>query len=99
MWIQYVMLALVLAATCVTVYHSYQTRRAPGRKAKGLSSSRTNISMGVMLILAAVALLFMFSDSGTRRTVASVFAIIGVFNLYAGLRNYGTYSRLPDEQA
>ncbi|GAB2723018.1 YtpI family protein [Paenibacillus thermoaerophilus] len=97
MWIQIIMLGLLLAITCVSVYFSIRTRRLKGRKARGLSAAKTNISMGIMLIFAAVTLLFLFVDTGTRRTVATVFLIIGVFNLYAGLRSYSAYMRLPDD--
>jgi hypothetical protein len=48
--------------------------------------------MGVMLIAIAVSQLFFFTDSVVRRSFGVVCVLLGLFNLFAGLRNRKHFS-------
>lgn len=88
--------AAVLGTTAGAVYYSFRVRRRTSVKQRGLDAAKTNVCMGAMLIASAVWLLFWFSDSALRRAVGTLFVLLGLFNLFVGLRNHGVYRRLPD---
>ncbi|MNH47365.1 hypothetical protein D3C79_1105570 [compost metagenome] len=50
-----------------------------------------NISMGVMLIFIAFVQMFLAGESTLRIVIGAVFLVMGVFNLFAGLRNLSIY--------
>jgi len=53
-----------------------------------------NIAMGVMLILLALIQMLLFAGSTLRVIVGAVFLLLGLFNLFAGLRNHSVYRSL-----
>jgi hypothetical protein len=55
-----------------------------------------NISMGLMLISISVIQLFLFTGSSVRVVVGAVMLLLGLFNLFAGIRNYGIYNRIKE---
>jgi len=91
--IQTVLFALIIITLLISVYCSFRYRRATDPKVRGLWSSRMNIMMGVMLVIIAITQLFFFTDSVIRRTFGIVCILLGLFNLFAGIRNYGYFSR------
>jgi hypothetical protein len=91
--IQTVLFAFIIITLVISVYCSFRYRRSVDPKQRGLWSSRMNIMMGVMLIAISVTQLFFFVDSNTRRVFGTICLLLGLFNLFAGIRNYGFFSR------
>jgi uncharacterized membrane protein HdeD (DUF308 family) len=93
--LQWVLGALIIVTSILSVRYSFRARRATDRRLRGLYSSRMNISMGIMLIFISLIQMFLFSGSTLRVVVGALFLIIGLFNLFAGMRNHSHYTRLP----
>lgn len=92
--LQYFLYAAVVITSLMSFYYSSRRRRANSVKKGGIFAARMNISMGLMLIFIALIQIVMFDNSTVRVIVGSLFLLIGVFNLFAGLRNHSVYSRL-----
>jgi len=54
-----------------------------------------NISMGLMLIFMAMVQMLLFTGSTIRVIVGAVFIVVGLFNLFAGIRNHNSYAKMP----
>ena len=96
--IQLVLTILVIASCCLSVYFSYKSRKTTDVKLRGLYAARLNINMGLMLVFISILLLVMFSGSSVRVVVSSLFFLLGLFNLFAGMKNHSHYSRLLQQQ-
>lgn len=92
--IQYILYFGVVLSSVLSVYYSFKYRRETDAKKRGLFTARMNICMGVMLVCIAVVQLYLFADSSIRVVVGSAFLLIGLFNLFAGIRNHSVYTRL-----
>ncbi|HZG58451.1 YtpI family protein [Paenibacillus sp.] len=90
----YVFYAAIALACVGSVAFSLLARRATEPKARGLHAARTNLCMGALLVLAAAVQFVLFEPDTVRIIVGSLFLLIGIFNLFAGLRNYGYFSRM-----
>jgi len=85
-----------IAITCVlSVVFSFRSRRATDPKQRGLNAARMNLSMGALLILASLVQFLLFEPDTARTIVGALFLLVGTFNLFAGFRNYGHFSRMP----
>lgn len=93
--IQLILSGIIMIFLLLSVWFSFRYRRAKDPRQRGLQSSLMNICMGLMLIAIAVTQLFFFTDTNMRRIFGTVCLLIGLFNLFAGLRNYGYFSRMP----
>jgi uncharacterized membrane protein len=89
--LQWVLAAGVFATLAATVYYSLKYRRSADPKTRGILQARMNIVMGVMLILLALIQMLLFSGSTVRVIVGAVFLLLGLFNLFAGLRNQSVF--------
>ncbi|WP_042164989.1 YtpI family protein [Paenibacillus gorillae] len=89
--IQFVFAPCIIISLALTVLFSFRSRRAPDARARGLNASRMNISMGAMLIFIAAVQLFLSNESTARIVIGSIFLVLGLFNLFAGLRNHSIY--------
>jgi uncharacterized membrane protein len=54
-----------------------------------------NICMGLMLIFIAALMMILFTGSSVKVVVGGLFILLGLFNLFAGLRNHSHFARLP----
>lgn len=70
---------------------SFKSRRSADARIRGIFAARMNVSMGIMLLLIAAVQLFMSGESTLRIVIGAVFMLLGVFNLFAGLRNLSAY--------
>ncbi|RKP55586.1 hypothetical protein D7Z26_06835 [Cohnella endophytica] len=93
-FMQWVLGVLIVFTCCLSVVYSFKSRRSTDRRISGLNASRMNISMGLMLIFIAIIQMFMFTGSSVRVVVGALFFLLGVFNLFAGMRNHSHFSRL-----
>ena len=91
--IQTVLSILIVVTVLISLYYSFRFRRNMDPKLRGLYAAKMNIAMGVMLILIAISQLFFFTDTALRRAFGVVCLLLGLFNLFAGLRNYAAFSR------
>ncbi len=91
---QIVLFSIIFILLLTSVYFSFLNRREQDPRKRGIYAARMNISMGVMLIAIAITQLFFFSDSVFRRIFGTVCLLLGLFNLFAGIRNHGFYQRM-----
>lgn len=91
--LQWVLAAGILAALIATAYYSLRYRRSPDPRTRGLYNARMNIVMGVMLILIA-AMQALLPGSTIRVVIGALFLVLGLFNLFAGLRNHSIYNAM-----
>ncbi|MCJ8010174.1 YtpI family protein [Paenibacillus sp. KQZ6P-2] len=92
--IRYILFALlVIACICAALYSS-RSRRSRDARERGLYGAVTNIFMGIMLVALALIFMFIFRGSTVAVIVEGVFLVIGAFNIFAGIRNRGYYSRM-----
>jgi hypothetical protein len=94
LWIQGILFAFIIVMLALSLYNSLRSRREQHPQRKGLYAARMNIFMGIMLVAIAVSQLFFFTDSLLRRSFGVICFLLGVFNLFAGIRNYGYFQRM-----
>jgi hypothetical protein len=92
--IQWVFGTLILISCFLSAFYSFKARRTTDARLRGLFASRMNISMGIMLIFISLIQMFLFGGSSLRVVIGALFLLLGLFNLFAGLRNHSHYSRL-----
>ncbi|AQR78161.1 YtpI family protein [Paenibacillus larvae] len=92
--VQMFLFIAIVVMLVISVWFSLKYRREKDPVTRGLNAARMNIAMGIMLIIISITQLFFFTDSITRRIFGTVCLLLGLFNLFAGIRNNGHYSRL-----
>jgi hypothetical protein len=92
--IQTILFALIVVTLVLSVYYSFRSRKHIDPKQRGIYGSRMNIMMGLMLIIIAITQLFFFADSNIRRVFGTICFLLGVFNLFSGIRNHSHFNRL-----
>ncbi|EFM10240.1 conserved hypothetical protein [Paenibacillus curdlanolyticus YK9] len=92
--LQWILFAGIILTSVLSVINSFKSRRAQAIAERGLYAARTNIYMGIMLMLIALIQMLMFSGSTLRVIIGAVFLVIGLFNLFAGLRNRSAYQAM-----
>jgi len=91
--LQWSLLILVAVTSSVAAVWSWKSRRATDARLRGLYAARMNICMGPMLIFIALLYMLMFSGSTLKVIIGALLILMGLFNLYAGIRNHAVYSR------
>ncbi|RED56603.1 YtpI family protein [Cohnella lupini] len=92
--LQWVFGALIIVTCVFSALYSFRSRRSADGRLRGLYASRMNISMGLMLVFIAIIQMFLFSGSSIRVVIGALFFLLGLFNLFAGMRNHSHFSRL-----
>ncbi|MWC27003.1 YtpI family protein [Paenibacillus sp. MMS18-CY102] len=92
--LQWILFAGIILTSVLSVINSFKSRRAKSVAERGLHGARTNIYMGIMLMLIALIQMLMYSGSTLRVIVGAVFLVMGLFNLFAGLRNRSAYQAM-----
>ncbi len=90
-WISYVLWLIILFTMLASAYYSFKSRREKNPRFRGLYAARMNICMGIMLVGIAVIQLFMFGGSNVRIAFGTVCLLLGLFNLFAGMRNHAHF--------
>jgi hypothetical protein len=85
---------LLLIELAVTVYYSIRGRRSRDILQRAIFFARMNIMIGVLFLTMSFAQLFTTSYNQWLIMFAIVVMIIGLFNLFVGIRNHGIYTRL-----
>ncbi|MBB6732613.1 YtpI family protein [Cohnella zeiphila] len=85
--------AIVLVTVVLSVVFSYRSRRSRDPILRGLYGARMNICIGLTLIFLALIQMVLFSGSTLRVIVGSMFLVLGLFNLFAGIRNHSYFTK------
>lgn len=89
--LQILLSAGILITLVATVYYSFRYRRQADARLRGLYAARMNIVMGLMLVLIALIQMLLFQGSTLRVIIGAIFMLLGLFNMFAGLRNHSLY--------
>lgn len=89
--LQWIFGAIVALTAVLSLVFSFRSRRSADPLIRGLNTSRMNICIGLMLIFLALIQMVLFSGSTLRVIVGAVFLLMGLFNLFAGLRNHAHF--------
>lgn len=87
---------IIFAALVMGVYFSTTARKQETVKKQGLAIAKMNISLGIMLISIAVLQFFFYESTTVRIIVACVFMLLGLVNVYGGIKNYKAFAKLAD---
>ncbi|MDQ8738536.1 YtpI family protein [Paenibacillus sp. LHD-38] len=90
--LQWLLVPGILISLVLSAVFSFKSRRSADARTKAVFAARMNISMGVMMLFIALVQLFLSGESTLRIVIGAIFLVIGVFNLFAGLRNLSLYS-------
>jgi len=91
--LKWALLALVAVLSVLSVFYVFKSRRSADQRLRELYFARSNISTGSMTIAIACLYALLFSDSTLKVIVVAVLILLGLFNIFAGLRNHAFYSR------
>ena len=90
--ISVVLTVVILFTAFSTFTNSTRSRRAP-KGAREAIRGKMNMHMGVMFLCIAGLQLTSFNGSTFQFVVTFLIALLGVFNLFAGYRNYQHFRR------
>ncbi|THF73310.1 YtpI family protein [Cohnella fermenti] len=91
--LQWVLGVLVIVSSVLSVFFSYRSRRSSDTILRGLYGARMNICLGLTLILLALIQMLLFSGSTLRVIIGAIFLVLGLFNLFAGMRNHSYFTK------
>ncbi|WP_028611897.1 YtpI family protein [Paenibacillus harenae] len=94
---QWLFAPVIFISLAFSAIFSFKSRRTKDARTRGILTARMNISMGVMLLFIALVQLFLSGESTLRIVIGAVFMVIGIFNLFAGLRNLSLYRATRDQ--
>jgi ABC-type transport system involved in multi-copper enzyme maturation permease subunit len=77
-----------------TVYFSFRARRNNDPIVRGLYFAKMNITIGLLFLTLAIVQLFTAPFKNLLVGFAIFVLLIGLYNLFVGLRNHSTFSRL-----
>jgi Zn-dependent protease len=89
--LHWLLMILICLLSLGSVYYSYKSRRSADARARGMNAALMNICMGFMLVLIAIFFMLAYSGSTLKVIVGAMFIVLGLFNLFAGLRNHSIY--------
>jgi asparagine N-glycosylation enzyme membrane subunit Stt3 len=89
--LEYIIYIGLVIALGFSLYYSVKFRRERKPDHKGLLQAKQNISMGIMLNLLALYPLLIISGSSVGIVIGAMFLLLGLFNLFAGIRNHMIY--------
>lgn len=93
-WYHLLLAAVIAITLSLSVWFSLRYRRQQDKMLRGLYAAKMNMSMGSMLLLIAVLQVVLFEMSSLRLALAAIFALTGLFNLFAGRKNLEYYRLL-----
>lgn len=93
-----VLLGVMILCAILSVVYSFRFRRATDLAKRGLHQAHMNISMGIMLIDIALIQVLLFEANWLRAIIGAIFLLMGLFNLFAGIRNRRIYSNIQADE-
>ncbi|MCR8657957.1 YtpI family protein [Paenibacillus sp. T3-5-0-4] len=97
-FIQWFLSPVIFLSVLFAIYYSIKSRQAKDPIKKGILGGKLNISMGIMLIFISFVQLFLSNESTLRIVLGAIFLVLGIFNLFAGLRNISYFQRKAVKQ-
>ncbi|WP_339802075.1 YtpI family protein [Paenibacillus sp. FSL R5-0744] len=98
LFIKYLLFVLLVIFVIGAAVFSLSSRRALNPQDKGLKRSVMNVMLGAMLVTLSLISMFLFRGSTVNIIVEAAFLLIGVFNIFSGLRSYSYYSRSRNQE-
>jgi hypothetical protein len=89
--LHWLLVILICLSSLCSVYFSFKSRRSTDMRRRGLNAALMNVCMGVMLVLIAIFFMLAYSGSTLKVIIGALFIVIGLFNLFSGLRNHSVY--------
>lgn len=94
--VQTALVAVIVLTLFGSVYYSFKYRGQTSPRLRGLYAAKMNMCMGIMLLAIALVQMLLFSGSSIRVVIGVVLMLIGLFNLFAGIRNNSYYDRMTE---
>ncbi|WNS46381.1 YtpI family protein [Paenibacillus sp. MMS20-IR301] len=94
MFIKYLLFVLLAGFMISAAVYSYTYRRSADPLIKGLKRSVMNVLLGGMLVTLSLISMFLFRGSTLNVVIEAAFLLLGMFNIFSGLRSYSYYSRM-----
>jgi uncharacterized membrane protein len=88
-----VLLGVIVLFAILSVFFSFRYRRSQDHSVRGFHQAHMNICMGIMLVAIALTQIIMFKSDWLRSIIGAIFLLIGLFNLFAGIRNRRIYAQ------
>lgn len=92
--LHWVIIIGICFTSLLSVFFSFKARRQSDMRLRGLYAARLNMSMGVMLLFIALFFMLAYTGSTIKVIIGSLLLVIGLFNLFAGLRNHSVYNTM-----
>ncbi|AZN40222.1 YtpI family protein [Paenibacillus albus] len=89
--LHWLIVIVIIGTSLFSVYNSYKARRSTDTRQRGIYAARMNIYMGIMLIFIALFAMLAYNGSTIKVIIGTLFIVLGLFNLFAGLRNNSIY--------
>lgn len=93
MLIKYVLFVLLVVFIIGAAVYSFASRRASDPLVKGLKRAVMNMLLGAMLVTLSLMSMFIFRGSTLNVVIEAAFLLLGIFNIFSGLRSHSFYSR------
>jgi len=101
-WTQFIgstiLLIIMCLCACLSVFYSFRYRRATDPAVRGLNQAKTNINMGITLIAISLILILTYEANWLRAIIGAIFLLMGLFNLFAGIRNRRIFLSIGTKQ-
>lgn len=95
--ISLLLLVAIIIATIFFFANSYASRRTEGNQRK-LYQAKTNISMGILFIAIGAFQLLLPTHHWIRALLISFILILGLINLFYGIRNWRKFRTAAEEK-
>ncbi len=90
---------LMIIQLGLTTYFSLRARRHSDPLKRGINFARMNIMIGVLFMTLSLAQLFTAPFRNLFVAFAIFVLLIGLYNLFVGIRNHITFSQLLDVES
>lgn len=90
-WIKNAVFILIFVSLGFSIVYSLKYRKQSDAFKRGMYQAKQNTAMGFMLILLAVYPLYLMPGTTISITIGIIFLLIGLFNLFVGIRNHSIY--------
>lgn len=94
---RYLLLAAIIISSVLSVYYSFKSRRKTDVTERSYFGALNNIYMGISTMLVASLLVILFSSSTLKVVIAALAFLLGLFNTFAGSRNYSRLKKIREQ--
>lgn len=89
--LHWLIVIVIIGASLFSVFYSFKARRTTDMRQRGMYAARMNMCMGIMLVFIALFVMLAYNGSTIKVIIGALFIVLGLFNLFAGLRNNSIY--------